>query len=101
MKKFDNLQTKMSENFNDDSFYLPVSSSSNNLPNEDNKEAVSGEQQQDDQMDSTLTPVETFEYKPISYQWFYTVPVADNKINWIALSVKDSKRLEDVYTQNM
>ena len=91
----------MSENFHDHSFYLPVSTS-NDVMNEINSgggsNGGSGEVQQD-QMDST--PVETFEYKQIPYQWFYTVPAADNKLNWVALSVKDSKRLEDVYTQNM
>jgi hypothetical protein len=90
----------MSENFHDDSFYLPVSSSSSNDVTNENK-TVNGDGDVSGGSSDQMDTLETFEYTTISYKWFYTVPLADNKFNWIALSEKDSTRLEDVYTQKM
>jgi hypothetical protein len=108
----------MAENFeiNNNSFYLPVSTnssqaginaastdspSSNLLASNQGNEAsdISANSDQDQMMDGNLVN-ETIEYKPIPYHWFYTSHLADNKLNWAAMSFKDSNKLEEVYTQN-
>ena len=94
----------MSVNF-DDSFYLTVSSSSNSLDAEGKKllgtaanESANETSSDQDQMDSSS--IETIEYKPMSYHWFYTTNLAD-KLTWQAMSATDSKRLEDLYARNL
>jgi len=84
----------MDANFRSISLDNPLSETEN-----DEKNLASSTNETDTALNESIVDIETIQYKPLEYHWFYTGYLAD-KLIWIPLSYKDSKNLEKIYTQN-
>ena len=101
----------MVEHFND-SFYLEVSDNSDEKNTEQRNRAsaiaeaaassdstegaTSAKAKKDVIIVDVYDTAETIPYKPLDYHWFYT-----DKSHWLPLSNKDSKKLDQIYTENL
>ena len=107
----------MVEHFND-SFYLEVSSDNSEEKNaeqqrnrlasaagaeaastsgtDSNENATGAKGKKDVIIVDCYDTAETIPYKPLDYHWFYT-----DKSQWLPLSNKDSKKLDQIYTENL
>lgn len=97
----------MVEHFND-SFYLEVSDNTDDKKNSNRASALGAEASTSGESGENAKPkkdviivdvydtAETIPYKPLDYHWFYT-----DKSVWLPLSNKDSKKLDQIYTENL
>lgn len=85
----------MDTNFNT----IPLDQSSDSIAsaNETTKKLKKDEEKQSNE---SLVEIETVQYKPLNYHWFYTTYVAD-KLVWQPTSYKDSNDLENIYKKYM